>query len=591
MKSLLKILESLLDDFQRLDPGVKGLHRDFVTIEARFKNEGYGFLTIALPAFGKAFDLGLEEGRLTCPLGFERTPTGSLPRFLVGLTRQVFDYSTGLLLEDASVHAVKCIRELLYLFKKLQLPNCQEKYLDLKAKTAFFTNDSQVLLEFSRASYYRHVCSFLLPHLDEVDLSECKHGPGAVSEGYTSNQKWQGVYDGLRDDDHRLYQYGISEAAFVAPDLHPDFGPSVRSPRDFARLVTVAKSSTSRRTITVEPMLNQFIQQGLNLTLRGEIRKDRVLRNCLALTDQCENQKLALVGSRTKEFATIDLSSASDLLSYSLVKETFHRHPRFSTLVDLCRTKFVKDGIVSSELRKFAGMGNALTFPVQSVVFAALAISAILWSKGLNPSMGNVIAISRKVRVYGDDIIVATESFDQVVNWLISFGLKVNQMKTYSKGFFRESCGVDAYRGYDVTPVYLQHQPDVTSMAPTALENLISVSNQCWLKVLYKFSDALRSNVEECVGIALPFIGRQASCLGWVTRREDVTFQRWNKHLHRFEVKGLCSATLSRVDKIDGYPALIKSLSTPLLGRSVGHLNKSHRRFTLRHRLRWVQAA
>jgi hypothetical protein len=338
-------------------------------------------------------------------------------------------------------------------------------------------------------------------------------------------------------------------------------------------------------------MLNQFIQQGLNLHLRGAIRKDKVLRNCLALTDQSENQKLALEGSRTRGYATIDLSSASDLLSYELVKETFHRHPRFSNLVDVCRTKIVKDGIVSSDLRKFAGMGNALTFPIQSVVFAALAITAILWSKGLNPSLGNVIAISRKVRVYGDDIIVETGAFDQVVNWLISFGLKVNQTKTYSKGFFRESCGVDAYRGYDVTPVYLRHQPDVTSMAPSALENLISVSNQCWLKGLYKFSDALRQNVEECVGIALPYVGRNASCLGWVTRREDVTFQRWNKHLHRFEVKGLCSTTLRRVDRIDGYPALIKALSVPLLGRDVGHLDKSHRRFTLRHRSRWVQAA
>jgi hypothetical protein len=55
--------------------------------------------------------------------------------------------------------------------------------------------------------------------------------------------------------------------------------------------------------------------------------------------------------------------------------------------------------------------------------------------------------------VFGDDIIVPSECAEFVIDDLESFGLLVNRTKSFWRGAFRESCGVDAYNGVDVTPV------------------------------------------------------------------------------------------------------------------------------------------
>lgn len=355
--------------------------------------------------------------------------------------------------------------------------------------------------------------------------------------------------------------------------------------------MSVAKSSTSRRTITIEPCLNMFIQQGLNELLRDSIEKDPVLRKCLTLTDQEPNQKLALTSSHDGKFATIDLSSASDRLSYELVKLTFAKNPRFLDLVDRCRSSFVSglDGPV--QVKKFAGMGNALTFPVQSVVFALICISAILWDLGTyRPRREDIERAASSVRVFGDDIIIPVEHYVTVVEWLDLVGLKVNTDKSFSTGKFRESCGVDAYDGVDITPLYLRHEPDSASLSPQALEALIATSNQAWLKGYYKLSEHLKSTVEKFLGKELPLVGQKSSCLGWHTRQNAYSFSRWNRTLHRLEIKSLCGRSKHRNDPIDGYAALLKFFHTPLLGRPEGHLTKTERRFTLEHRWRWVQA-
>lgn len=61
MKSLLRLLRSLLTDVKRLHPEVRGLDRDLLTIEARVEHEGIGFLTIALPSLGKRLDTSLSS--------------------------------------------------------------------------------------------------------------------------------------------------------------------------------------------------------------------------------------------------------------------------------------------------------------------------------------------------------------------------------------------------------------------------------------------------------------------------------------------------------------------------------------------------
>jgi hypothetical protein len=592
MKSPIVLLRSLLTDVRRLEPDVKGLERDVITLEKRFENEGNGFLTIALPSLCQSLDRGLADGRFTCPIGFKTTKGGTIPRLFSGMFCEVFVAETGLLKENASVHIVKCLREILRLFKKLGGDEDRAKELDFSARSEFRECDEACFTEFDlderQTFILSAVCRSILPNIDTFDERElpCKHGPGAVFESISTNQKWQSLLE------HSLV---LDELGFdcVAYELHgladssnsSEYGVS----GDTSKLISVLKSSTSRRTITIEPVVRQFVQQGLNTVLRDNISRCSVLRNCLDLTDQTHNQKLALIGSLTGVWATMDLKSASDLLSVKIVEEVFRFRPRFLSWLIRSRSPRFKDGNYHSELRKYAGMGNATTFPVQSVVFASLAIAAIIDGSSKFPSYKEIERVSRRVRVYGDDIIVPTEHVHQVADWISLVGLKVNEKKTFSKGNFRESCGVDAYRGYEVTPLYVRHCPAKPSIRePDVIAHWVSLSNQAWLRGLYSMSTLLREWVEDCLRRQLPLVRHDSGALGWHDRQDRQEYQRWNPVLQRPETKGLVQIPLKRKDPVDGYAALLKFWLTPLLGRDADHLQKSPVRFSSRIVQRWV---
>jgi len=323
MKSLIGLSRSLFLDLKRLHPDADGLDRDLQTIEARIKGEGVGFLSVALPAFGKAFDQSLASGKMANIPGFSRN--GQIPKFLSGIARHIFDTKTGILRSDASLDAIVSIRQVLYFFKKFLPADDRAAKLTRLALKDFEDTDSEIRdVDLSRLSRFGHVCSFVAPGLEFVQDYECKHGPGAVLEGYTSNQKWSEVYHGLLDYDRRLCLVGYDLPASLLADQYYDSNDlQDDSPSPCAKLVTVPKSCSALRTITVEPCLNQFVQQGLNNALREEIRKDKILRQMLTLDSQEPNQVLALEGSLSGNWCTIDLSSASDRLSLQVVMMAF----------------------------------------------------------------------------------------------------------------------------------------------------------------------------------------------------------------------------------------------------------------------------
>jgi hypothetical protein len=607
MKSPIVLLQALIADATRLEPDVKGLERDLVTLEKRFEHEGYGFLAIALPSFCDAIVDGLATRQFSCPSGFSKANGQAIPKLFSGMLSKVFDPSSGLLKDPKLINfgVIKLLREILYLFKKTQLSDTSSMELDRKAKSEFFQNDDLIKPHIMRSDYVHHleyVCRVLLPDLSVRDLASitCKHGPGAVSEGLKGNQKWSSLVDPILNYrfDTQLLGYDdisiqmrpflhrndlITDDVVVATALSFSDGASSCN----ARLVTVPKNSTSARTITVEPMLNQFVQQGLNIELRSSIERCPVLSQCLALTDQTENQKLALEGSLTDEWATIDLKSASDLLSVKLVEIVFGTHGIFLDAMLDCRTKKVEcDGIARS-ISKFAGMGNALTFPVQSICFASLAIAAILYSQGKKPDYRNVKRAARHIRVYGDDIIIRKQYAHPVVNWLISAGLKVNTKKSFLEGNFKESCGVDAYLGVDITPIYLRYRPDDSSTDPNAIASLVSTSNQAWLRGLYSFSACLQNEVETRLRKRLPLVSKDSGALGWHTHRDYMTAHKWNHVLQRLETRASKLFSLKRRDVLDGYGALLKFFHVPLIGRTKGHLEKSSVRYHNKLRTCW----
>jgi hypothetical protein len=648
MKSPIVLLEGLLHDCERLNPDVEGLKRDLITLKKRFESEGYGFLTVALPAYDAALVRGLSTGKFACPPGLSMVRGGAIPKLFSGMLCKIFEPSTGTLKEDADLGVVKMLRNILLLHKKTQLSPENEDFLHRKAEDEFYQCDvqaSQVILPDRHEHHIGRVAKLILNTLQQKDVQNAvyRHGPGSVEEGYRANQKWRALSDDLstgRFDTSNSFGFDVQTQAHVryskarstrSLPVHQILWDELshglsgacggllgRKPkrvrlfdeasRRSARLVTVAKNSTSRRTITIEPMQHQFVQQGLNILLRQAIDECRILRNCLALTDQGANQKLALEGSQYDNWATIDLKSASDLLSVKLVEAVFGPQGQFFDLMMDCRSPSVySDRKEATRLGKFAGMGNALTFPVQSVCFAVVCIAAILDVEGKSPNYWNVRRASRRIRVYGDDIIVDTAYAHQCVDWLHIVGLKVNVKKSFLEGNFKESCGVDAFRGVDVTPLYLRHRPDENSTDPSIIAGLVSLSNAMWLEGLYKASTCLRDEVEGRLGRALPLVSRQSGLLGWHSRVDSSSVHKWCKRTHQFLVRASGLRSVKRVDRLNGYAALLKyfcnatsvpegkaSLATrlgylwPREGSEVDHLESTPIRFKSRITSSWV---
>jgi hypothetical protein len=579
MKSPTVLLSSLLNDFRRLNSAV-GTDRDFITISKRFEHEGFGFLTKALPSLCMALEEGLRCGVFTCPLGFSKTKGGAIPRLFSGMFRDVFDSATGQLREAdaANVASVKNLRQILLFMKKLPTDADQVQQLDRNTKEAFVEDDRKVIRFYPDDKTFdlQRVVNFVLQDLNIVQPEELifRNGPGSVYDGETTNQKWSVVCQAAIQGDLDDPYVGLSDSmnSFVDSLVEANNGrhgigaPNVgnrrrRATRGVSRLVTVPKTSHSLRTITVEPAVDQFLQQGVNRALRDCIKKCEILSNCLDLTDQSKNQVLAREGSRTGIWATIDLSKASDLLGFGLVELVFRQFPLWELMV-ACRSSWCEVDGRQFRLRKYAGMGNATTFPVQSVVFALLAICADCNARGVRLSRKEVLASSRRVRVFGDDILVHSDTVRWLVEWLEDFGLKVNVNKSFWSGNFRESCGKDWYHGVDVTPFYLRARPFESSLDAKSVMSLVELSNHMWLNCLYETASQLADVVESFLGKKLPLVRHCSEGLGWLTRQDAYDFRYWNRRLHRTEIDSYVVKTRKRSDVLDGLPALLKCLLT-----------------------------
>ncbi len=605
MKSPVALLSSLFHDVERLEPGVKGLDRDLCTVKVRFENEGYGFLTIALPTLCDALDRGLADGKYTCPTGFARR--GALPKLLSGLLCAVFDTKTGLLLERPSISCVKLYREITRMFKKLMYSDSREEILHKKAVREFMECDDLIPDDISSPEfeyYLAPVSRMILQGLHHYDprCIKAKHGPGSVAEGHSPNQKWQGVLADMVKYDSYASSFGFDTFIFESfNDQHASSSMLIGdedelhdAPAGTAKLITVPKSSVARRTISMEPVLKQFIQQGLNTWLREEISRCPILQGCLALDSQQRNQIACLEGSRTGETATIDLSAASDRLSLRLVEKIFASKALFRE--DLCRSrsKYIQIGKSRYSLRKYAGMGNATTFPVQSVAFALLAICCILSFDGSNPSYRNVLRASRLLRVFGDDITIPSKYVASLDRWLTYYGLKINHKKSFSTGFFRESCGVDAFHGQEVTPLYVKTLPSLLQGKSVLIPHLVSVSNASWMLGLYEFSTHIRKLVEDLVG-PLPMGSVKSGGLVWHSRVDTSIAQKWDEKLQRLVFRALVVKGARTDDPLSGRAALLKSLVN-LNNRPIDHadvqdkrnLESSPKRFRNRLRWRWL---
>ncbi len=210
------------------------------------------------------------------------------------------------------------------------------------------------------------------------------------------------------------------------------------------KIAFVPKSAKEHRTIMVEPSLNTMCQAGI-----GSFMAARLRRAGVDIRDQTRNQRLARKASVLGLLATVDLSSASDTISTELVYDLLGLD--WASFLARFKTGSAELEGVVMKLEKFSSMGNGFTFPLETLIFYALA-----W--GTCVEGGEALD---DVSAYGDDIILPSSAYPLLCDVFRACGFVVNQKKSYSSGPFRESCGVDYYQGIDIRPVYLKTGPHV----------------------------------------------------------------------------------------------------------------------------------
>lgn len=232
------------------------------------------------------------------------------------------------------------------------------------------------------------------------------------------------------------------------------------------RWTTVPKDSFKRRGICVEPALNVFYQLGYGSYFRDLLRRKWGLD---LQRDQDKHRQMAQQGSRDGSLATIDLSSASDLISRKLVEILLPN--RWLTVLNSLRSPYSRVNGKWVRLEKYSSMGNGFTFELETIIFHAIVrvIAAEKWPD-IDPTEWVKL---HYISQYGDDCIVPEEIADVVMAAFKVCGFRVNTSKTYTSGPFRESCGGDYHSGVDVRTFKLKELPD-------APEKWISFANGIW---------------------------------------------------------------------------------------------------------------
>jgi hypothetical protein len=551
--------------------------RDLMTIRSRVKHEGLSFLTITLPQFARDFERSLATGKIdsTSFAGFERVKGGSIPVFLQGMISRVFDFETGRILDEFTIpnrHGsadiptiVESVRQICLTFKKLEI-ECTPKRVRSAVESFIAIEQDLESFSVSEEDYAKFigVSSMLWNNLvGDISLSECvpKHGPGTTAEHLSGNRKyaWQYWHDRLEP----YFPLICSGFPLGIPEDSEELQNVTIVPEELeqpVRVVAVPKTLKSPRIIAIEPCCMQYVQQGIWAVLEKRLRSYWLTAGHVNFRDQTVNQRLAIRGSIDGLLATIDLSDASDRVPRNLALEMFRFNPDLRDAIDACRSTRAQlpGGITIDPLRKFASMGSALCFPVEAMYFYTVCVVALLEGHNLPVTPRNVYLVSRDVHVYGDDLIVPTAYAVIVLEHLQKYNCKVNVNKTFFSGSFRESCGIDAFWGYEVTPTYITKVCPENKHQASELISWVKSANLLYKRGYWHSAQHIFDKMERIVG-PLPYVAETSEALGRFSYLGYESIERWNRDLQRFEIKGLVPRPVYRIDELKGYGALMKS--------------------------------
>lgn len=562
--------------------------KDALTVYSRVRHEGDAFLEIALPQLDDALLEGLSTGSLPLIVGWKTKRGWSHPEFLHGFWMRIFN-PDGTLVSNPCVHSMRSIRQISRAFKKVH-ENCSDERIE-SAIGKFIETDRA--LSSVRIPPYMDALSEVAHHLfgEMVGSSISsdlvfRHGPGAVAERHDSLSRWS--FDTISE---RI------ESLVGSETFRPTWESLIENPPLLkeipARLIAVPKTAEKPRLISIEPSYNQFIQQGLHTQLKSWLSRYPVCN----ITDQQRNKDLAKLASIDGSLATIDLSDASDRVHYGLLKSMFQWNPSFLEFLDASRSRSVQTPQGELVLNKFASMGSALTFPMETMFFLAIVIYSMCETEGnFSRSAVRKYLYDPRIGVYGDDIICPIAVVPTLMRHLVEVGLKVNTRKSFSTGRFRESCGGDYWQGYNITPVYVRRRMPRSTRDVSELVSLSSFRNAMVAKYGY---GALTSSIDDFISGLIPYpAARQENHLTHASEPDgvrgicrfgpsDLPDGRWSRDLFRREVKMMIPVGSRKATRWSSTAALFKCLYGGY-NRDDRHLTHHGRSVSANLKHRWV---
>jgi hypothetical protein len=334
-------------------------------------------------------------------------------------------------------------------------------------------------------------------------LPDPTFGPGAVAE-------WSGRLPQLEKAVRLTYDLGTVEALCEYFYTTPE-ELIVGRPGDASRtnkIIFRPKNALKHRIISAEPCWLTWLQQAIKRPLYDYVERNPKMFTWFS--NQATSRDLALKGSKDGSYATFDFSNASDAITTTLVAKLYGLVPwiRDPLLLTRSTSAQLPDGQIIS-LEKFAPMGSATCFVTMDIIMLSMCELAIRQTLGRSGRRNDYV-------VYGDDVIIRADAAEAFLQISDALQFVVNRDKSYwdttTPNYYRESCGIEALNGVDITPLrYSRFQEPLIARAPvdgTYYASAIDLMNRCIVDYGYM---AVRSVVNEMIKYSFSR-GKPAKC-------------------------------------------------------------------------------
>jgi hypothetical protein len=391
-------------------------------------------------------------------------------------------------------------------------------------------------------------------------------------EGFLPQHGSGTVYEGVRKNGEKAFLGGLDEnlTTFLRViGWDPTFQSTMAKPWYAVngilqnvvpgiahKIINVPKNWKIGRLVSEEPASYMFMELGANNAFKHYLRTYRpeLVRHYCIDTEHL-NRQAAREGSITGHFATIDISAASDSVSYDLV-ERMLGETCLGVFVSHLRTQFAEFDLevpdywgtlkIKDILRvaKFAPMGSGLCFSIESTIFAAITKCCVQDTPGADP----------RFWIYGDDIVVDTLVVPNLIARLCELGFEVNTTKSFfnlkatdDTDLFRESCGGEYLNGYDVTPLRISRKfcgfeiyDDKHRLDPHSTAQLVSLANDLYRSptARYCLVTVLRPRETKIL-----FDSDGSAGLKTSSPTNFHLKKRWNQHYQRWECRAVVLAS------------------------------------------------